>query len=229
MDLGGAWRTAEDFLRRHIKSKAVREAERRRKERRRQAALRHGRNALLAGGASGAGGFGIALAAAPTVAALAAGGAALAGIVAAGWWTRRRSDRLSRRELAALPGEAEDWLLDKRPLLPRGAEPALDVILVHLADLPPFLALLHPNETLAWDARRLLGDHLPRLVDAWCSLPAVTRERDSEARRRLVEGLATLADELSRLTAEVSRDERMRLEAQSRFVESRYKDPETGV
>jgi hypothetical protein len=229
MDLGGAWRTAEDFLRRHIKSKAVRDAERRRTERRQRTALRHGRNALLAGGVSGAGGFGVAVAAAPTMAGVAAGGAALAGILAASWWTRRRTERLSRRELAALPGEAEDWLLDKRPLLPRGTEAALDVILVHLADLPPFLALLHPNETLAWDSRRLLGDHLPRLVDAWCGLPAVTRERDSDARRRLVEGLATLADELSRLTAEVSRDERMRLEAQSRFVESRYKDPKTGV
>ncbi|HEY0413061.1 MAG TPA: hypothetical protein VGD66_07960, partial [Allosphingosinicella sp.] len=109
------------------------------------------------------------------------------------------------------------------------AEASLDIILVHLADLPPYLAQLDPNATLAWDARRLLGDHLPRLVDAWCGLPAVTREKDAEARGRLTDGLATLAEELARLTGEVSRDERMRLEAQSRFVASRYKDPETGV
>jgi len=229
MDLGGALRTAEDFLRRHIKSKAVRDAERRRKQRRQQAFLRRARNALLAGGASGAGGFGVATALAPTAALLAGGAAAVVGLAAVGLWSRQRSDRLSRLELTALPGEAEDWLLDKRPLLPRGAEPALDMILVDLADLPPFLALLHPNETLAWDTRRLLGDHLPNLVDAWCGLPTITREGDSDARRRLVEGLATLAEELSRLTEELSRDERMRLETRSRFVESRYKDPETGV
>jgi len=225
MDLSGAWRAADDFLRRHIKTRAVRDAERRRVERRRRNVLRQGRNLVLAGGASAAGGFAVAAALAPPVAAFAAGGAALVGIVGIRFWDRRSREGFSSEELAALPAQAEEWLLDMRPLLPRGTEPALDTILVHLGDLPPFLAALHPNETLAWDSRRLLGEHLPTLVDSWCKLPSVTRERDGEARRRLGSGLDTLAEELSRLTAELSRDERMRLETQSRFVESRYRDP----
>jgi hypothetical protein len=225
MDLSGAWRAADDFLRRHIKTRAVRDAERRRVERRRRAALRQGRNAVLAGGVSAAGGFAVAAALAPPVALAAAGGAALVGILGLRFWETRKREGFSSEELAALPAHAEEWLLDIRPLLPRGTEAALDTILVHLGDLPPYLASLHPNETLAWDSRRLLGDHLPTLVDAWCKLPSVTREGDREARSRLCQGLETLAEELSRLTAELSRDERMRLETQSRFVESRYRDP----
>jgi hypothetical protein len=228
MDLSGAWRAADDFLRRHLKTRAVREAERRRVERRRRSALRQGRNIVLAGGVSAAGGFAVAAALAPPVAAIAAGGAALLGIAGIRIWQSRARERFSSEELAALPAEAEEWLLDMRPFFPRGTEKALDTILVHLGDLPPFLAALHPNETLAWDTRRLLGEHLPTLVDSWCKLPSVTRERDGDARRRLGEGLETLAEELSRLTAELSRDERMRLETQSRFVESRYRDPRLG-
>jgi len=225
MDLGGAWRAADDFLRRHIKTRAVREAERRRVERRRRSVLRQGRNAVLAGGVSAAGGFAVAALLAPPVAAVAAGGAALLGIVGIRIWDSRAREGFSSAELSALPAQAEEWLLDMRPLLPRGTETALDTILAHLGDLPPFLASLHPNETRAWEARRLLGEHLPTLVDSWCKLPSVTRERDGEARKRLGAGLDTLAEELSRLASELSRDERMRLEAQSRFVESRYRDP----
>jgi len=228
MDLSGAWRAADDFLRRHIKTKAVREAERRRQQRRAQAMWRQARTAAAFGGLSAAGGFGVAAALAPAATLVAAGGAALLGVAAARLWAARGGDRFSSEELAALPGAAEDWLLEKRPLLPRGSDPLLDAILVNLADLPQRLAALNPNETLAWDARRLIGDHLPRLVDSWCSLPAATRERDEEARRRLLESLATLAAELGRLTDEVCRDERHAFETQGRFIETRYKDLEGG-
>jgi hypothetical protein len=233
MDLGGAWRTAEDFLRRHLKTKAVRAAEQRRKTRRSQAAWHTTQRLAAFGAVPAAGAFTVATSAAAlsgVVAAAAAGGAALVGLGAARLWSLARAgEHFSREELTALPGATEDWLLDRRELLPRGAEATLDTLLVHLGDLPPHLARLNPNETLAWEARRLLGDHLPGLVDPWCNLPAVTRNSDAEARRRFVAGLETLAGEVRRLTEEVSRDERMRLEARSRFVETRYRDPDTGV
>jgi hypothetical protein len=231
MDWGGVWRTAEDFVRRHLKSKAVRDAEARRQERQSQAIWRRMKSSALFSGLPAAGIFGFAVTVAPVAAAaVAAGGAALAGMAAARLWALRpNAAKFSRDELRALPGAAEDWLLEKRLLLPRGAEEALDSILVHLGELPPRLAVLDPNETRAWDARRLIGDHLPRLVDAWCSLPALTRERDREAGQRLLDGLATLAEELTRLFVEVSREERMRLETQSRFIEARYKDPGEGA
>jgi hypothetical protein len=231
MDLGGAWRSAEDFLRRHIKSRAVRSAETRRLERASEAAWRATRKAVAFGGLPAAGAFGYAMTVAPLgAAAAAAGAAALAGLAAARLWTGwgRSSAPFSAEELAALPGKTEDWLLDKRPLLPRAGGAPLDLILDHLGELQPRLRLVDSNVTIAWDARRLIGEHLPDLVDSWCGLPASTRERDAEARRRLVEGLTVVAGELGRLLEELTRDDRMRLETQRRFLEMRYKDPGEG-
>jgi hypothetical protein len=83
--------------------------------------------------------------------------------------------------------------------------------------------------TLAWEARRLLGDHLPRLVHAYCELPAAARAEDAAHGAKLVAGLVTLVDALARLSSEVNRDRLMRFETQGRFLDSRYRDPESGV
>ena len=216
----GLWDSAEAFLRRHWKSKSVREAEKRRQERRNRHHWLRFRQGAAAAGLSGAATFGAAAAlATPAVAAVAAGGAAVAGIVTLRLWLSHRAGRpFSRDELVALPGKAEDWLLDQRLLLPAEAAPAFDAILSLLGDLPPHLARLDPAATLAWDARRLIGEHLPGLVDTWVSLPAVARERDPEAKARLLAGLATLEEELTGLCREASRDKVMWLETQERYL-----------
>lgn len=221
-----SWSGAKAFLRRHLKSKAVREAEKRRQSRRSAEAWRRTKRAAAVAGASGAGMLTYVVAVAPlgTAALAAAGGATLLAAGAALAWRGGRSEAFSAEELAALPGEAEDWLLERREALPEQADPLLDRILVLLGDLQPHLGRLAPASTLAWEARRLIGDHLPRLVDAWCELPVTVRGEDEEARARLIDGLETLAEELGRLCREVSRDTRMALETRARFVESRYRD-----
>ena len=225
--LGDAWRAAEEFVRRHTKSKAVREAERRRQERRQQEALRKTKQVGAVAGVSAAGTFGYAVTVAPLASAAVAGGAAaIAAIAFVQLWRSRARPAagFSQEELAELPAKAEEWLLDQRLLLPQEAGGGLDTILSHLADLPPHLAKLEPHSTLAWEARRLIGDHLHGLVAAWCALPAVTRERDAEARQRLVHGLATIGEGLGHLSEEASRGHRLSLEARMRFLDSRYRD-----
>lgn len=223
--LSDALKTAGDFLRRHAKSKAVREAEKRRQERRKQQTVVKAKRAGAVGGLSGAAMFGYAITVTPfAMAAVAAGGAAVAGILLYQLLPGRRSSRFSREELAALPAAAEDWLLDHRQQLPPDAAPSLDSILTSLADLPPHLARIDPHSELAWEARRLVGEHLGGLIDAWCKLPAVTREQDHETRERFVRAVAMIAGELVRLIQLVSRDERMGLETRSRYLDSRYGD-----
>ena len=60
-ELGAMLRQADEYVRRHIKSKAMREAEKRRSERQSQEAGRRLKRAALVGGASGAGvvGYGV--------------------------------------------------------------------------------------------------------------------------------------------------------------------------
>jgi hypothetical protein len=227
-ELDRTLRQAEDFLRRHVKSKAVREAEKRQRERRAREAGRRFKRAVTIGGVSGAGVFcagAAAISAGPALGA--AGAAALATMVAALIWPRQRATDgpLSSAELEALPAEAEEWLLGRRRELPGAAAAPVDAILRHLADLQGALGTVNPASTLAWDARRLIGDHLPRLVHCYCVLPSVARDEDKELRRRLVDGLGTIAEELGRLSLEVNRDRLMHFETQGRFLESKYRDP----
>ena len=227
LDWDRALTRAEDFLRRHWKSKAVREAERRRRERRAREAARRIRRGAAAGLLSGAGVVGYSLAVAPAGSAgLIAAGAAV--LLALAWPARRRGDGpFSSAELGALAGEAEEWLLVRRAALPGRALPDVDSILCHLGDLQPHLERIDPRSTLAWEARWLVGDHLPRLVDAWCDLPGASRAAEPELADRLVEALATLEDELARLCREIARPRQIDFEARGRFIESRYKEDET--
>jgi hypothetical protein len=221
---------AEDYLRRNWKSRAVRDAEKRHRQRRqREAARRFNRGASVAL-ASGTGVAGYALLIAPlgTTALVAAGAATLLGAIATASWTGRRDPRaLSNDELVALAADGETWLLERRAGLPRKALAHADAILVHLGDLAPHLARIDPRASLAWDARRLIGDHLPRFVEAWCDLPTATREDEPALAARLVEALATLEGELARLCRDISHPRLIDFEARGRFIETRYGESES--
>ena len=223
--LSGAMRGAEDFLRRHIKSKSVREAEKRRQERRQREAARKFKRAAAAGGVTGAGAFAYAVTLAPFASALVAAGAvAVAGAALMGMWPGRQGPKqFSSEELQALPVQAEEWLLDQRLMLPQEAWPVFETILDTLGELPRHLSRVDPNSTLAWEARRLIGEHLPTLVATWCGLPAIVRER-TEEKSRLCEGMRTIADELARLAEEASREERFLFETRQRYLNTKYRD-----
>lgn len=228
-DIVGMLRQADEYLRRNMKSKAVRAAEHRRSERQSREAERRLKRAALVGGASGAAILGVGTLVAPVAApvlAAAGGGALLLAVGSLLRPTRRRSadGDFSQAELAALPGDAEDWLLERRDRLPLDCRPMLDRIFGRLGDLQPHLATLPPHSSASWEARRLLGDHLPGLITAWEAIPASTRDEEPEIRDRLRSGLATVADALDDLCREVCRDPLMTFETQGRFLETRYRD-----
>ena len=230
-DVAGMLWQADEYLRRSWKSKAVRSAEKRRQERQSREAEARIKRAALAGGASGAAILGIGVLVAPVapvaipVLAVAGGGGLLVAVGSLFRPARRRGGGgdFSQVELAELPGDAEDWLLDRREALPLDCRPQLDRIFQRLGDLQPHLASLAPHSTPAWEARRLLGDHLPRLILAFEDIPPTVREEEPAVRARLISGLETVADALDELCREVCRNPLMTLETQERFLESRYK------
>jgi hypothetical protein len=127
-------------------------------------------------------------------------------------------DELARR--------AEEALMERCAELPARALPAADMIVDRLAHLQPCLAALDPNSLLAGDARRLIGQHLPRLVDAYLELPPPDRAPVAESSQRLIKSLAIVADELGDLLGQASREKHLSFETQRRFIETRYKDDE---
>jgi hypothetical protein len=227
-NVAGMIRQADEYLRRGMKSKAVRAAEKRRSERQSREANRRIRRAALIGGASGAAILGVGALVAPVAVPVlaAAGGSALVLAVGSLFRPSRRGasgDDFSPAELAELPGDSEDWLLEQRETLPLDCRPQLDRIFQRLGDLQPHLAALAPQSTAAWEARRLLGDHLPRLILAYEAIPVSVREEDRDVRARLCAGLETVADALDQLCREICRNPLMTFETQGRFLETRYR------
>jgi hypothetical protein len=228
IDFVGVFRQADEYLRRNMKSKAVRAAEKRRGERQQREADARIKRAALVGGASGAAILGVFTLVAPValpVFGVAGGGALLLAVGSLFRPIRRRGAEgdFSKAELAELPGDAEDWLLARREGLPFDCRAQLDRIFQRLGDLQPHLASLAPHSTPAWEARRLLGDHLPRLILAYDAIPGSAREEQPEVRARLRAGLETVAEALDQLCREVCRHPLMTFETQGRFLESRYR------
>lgn len=227
LDPDRALERAEDFLRRHMKSKATREAERRQRQRAMGEFGRRVGRAAAVTGASGVGliGYGLAVAPVGFTGLMAAGAATIVAASAALFWPSRRpqgSSALTMVSLGTLTLEAEDWLLRQRNLMPGRAAPSIDAILLRLHDIQPYLAKLDPNAPLAGEARRLIGEHLPRLVNSYLGVPASARDANPEIAKRLIGGLGIVAAEMQRLCEQLSRDEVLNFETQGRFLETRY-------
>jgi len=223
----------EEFLRRNLGSSARREAKKRRAQRQIEEFGRRARRAgLLAAGLLATlvvvsilvGGIGLLTfaVALPTV--------FLFALLSMFRPSGKRRAEAPRGEAPAalaldeLARRAEEWLLDRCDALPGRALPAADRIIARLAELQPCLAELDPGSLLAGDARRLIGRHLPRLVDSFLELPPSERATSSESSQRLIESLGIVADELGDLLAQASREKHLSFETQRRFIETRYKE-----
>lgn len=229
-DLERTLADTEDFLFRQLSSKAAREAQKRKVTRGINEVFRRIRRATLVtvGLLAALIGYSIFigsidfltwLVALPTV--------FLVSMLSLFWPSRRRESlrlRANEVELRILASRTEEWLLDRCPELPRAALPAVDSILSRLREMQPDLETLPADSALAGEAHRLLGQHLPRLVDTYLSLPLSVREQHSENSRRLAESLGIVAEEMDRLSSEVTSGRTLSFDTQHRFIETRYRD-----
>jgi hypothetical protein len=230
-DVERALLETEDFLHRQLGSAAARELSKRKVKRGMSEVLRRVRRAalivlVLMAALIGASiftsiGFFTWLLAIPTI--------FLAALISM-FWPSRRSRREEARspaaggapaELPLLAGRTEEWLLERCQYLPRPALPAADFILGRLRELQPELARVNPQAPVAGEAQRLIGQHLPRLVDAYLELPP--HDQGGENSRRLAESLDTVAEELDRISEDICRERGLSFETQTRFIESRYR------
>ncbi len=134
---------------------------------------------------------------------------------------------------AALPAATDAWLDRQRRDLPMLAAPQVDAISAHLATLEAQLAQVPPADPVAQDLGRLLGKHLPELVERYTRVPADQRARtiDSDGRTietTLVDGLKVVEAELARASNELSSADRDALLVQGKFLESRYRNDSGG-
>lgn len=154
---------------------------------------------------------------------------AVAGV--GGWFLLRRPQpemptpqAMKNADLAAIPGRVEAWLERQRRSLPSRASKLIDEILLRLEVLGEQLGQVASGQPIAGDARRLIGEHLPRLVDTYLKVPQAYRAPGSEPEQQLLEGLVTIADELRRLSEQLVRGDLDALAIEGKFLEQRYKE-----
>jgi hypothetical protein len=129
---------------------------------------------------------------------------------------------------ASLVRQLDSLLVRERPALPPAAARRVDAISAALPLLESRLAEVDALDPLAQDARRLMGKHLPELIDRYERVPAEYRhQRDGEGKtvdERLVASLDAAREALDDIGARLSEGDRRAFETQGRFIESRYRD-----
>ncbi len=223
---------AEDFLRRNLlRPKSAREAQKRRTRRKLESFLRRLRRAgyLLAGMLAALVlasvitdvGFLTWLVALPTI--------FLIAFLSLFWSSGPRDVPVEGRPAQPVPlqemaARVEDGLVDRMSELPSRALPAADAIVARLGELQPHLGRLDPGSLAAGEARRLICEHLPRLLDSYLELPPTVRGPAAESSLRLTQSLNLVAEELDHLLETCCRDRQLSFDTQHRFLESRYRE-----
>ncbi len=124
--------------------------------------------------------------------------------------------------------QLEGLLVRERDSLPPPATKRVDAISAKLPLLEARLAKVGALDPLAQDARRLMGKHLPELIERYERVPVEYRRvRDGDGMtvdERLTSGLDTASAALDDLSRKLAREDLDAFETQGRFIESRYKD-----
>ncbi|WP_166041809.1 hypothetical protein [Sphingosinicella sp. YJ22] len=228
-------REFEDQLRRQFGSQAAREANKRRLERGVRAVGRRLRNAaiafvamlllIIAGISTGVLGW--------ITAPLALIATFIISVLVLFWPSSGRGqghdlgpviDATAAHRLDRLASQTEDWLVQRARGLPHEAAPALDRIVARLRELEPALAGTSSDTSDGGEAQRLIGQHLPGLVNTWLGLPPQQRAPGSDHSRRLADSLAIVADELDHLCEKVGCERIASFDVERRFIETRYRD-----
>ncbi|HET9427199.1 MAG TPA: hypothetical protein VFO69_02460 [Allosphingosinicella sp.] len=127
----------------------------------------------------------------------------------------------------------ESLLVRKRAALPAPAASRVDAISAQLPLLENRLAETQILDPLAQDARRLLGKHLPELIERYERVPEAYRhERDGDGLtvdQRLVAGLDAAKTALDDLGRKLAHEDLSAFESQGRFIESRYKEDDKAI
>lgn len=134
---------------------------------------------------------------------------------------------------AAVVQRLDGYLVRRRAALPAPAARRVDAISQQLPLLESRLGQADILDPLAQDARRLMGKHLPELIERYERVPAQYRsERDAEGLtvdERLVQGLDAAKTALDDLGRKLAHEDLAAFETQGRFIESRYKEEDQGL
>ena len=88
------------------------------------------------------------------------------------------TESLRQTDLATLAGKTEMWLESQRPALPAPAITLMQDIGLRLDQLAPQLQNLGENDPAAREVRKLVGEHLPELINGYKRIPETLKRKE---------------------------------------------------
>lgn len=135
------------------------------------------------------------------------------------------TESLRQTDLATLAGKTEIWLESQRPALPAPAINLMQDIGLRLDQLAPQLQSLDDNDPAAREVRKLVGEHLPELINGYKRIPETLKRKEHGGKtpeQQLVDGLKLIDREIETMTGQISRGELDKLATRGRFLELKY-------
>ena len=135
------------------------------------------------------------------------------------------TESLRQTDLGTLAGKTEIWLEAQRPMLPAPAISIVQDIGVRLDQLAPQLQTLDENNPASREVRKLVGEHLPELINGYKRIPESLRRQDNAGKtpeQQLIDGLQRIDREIETMTGQIARGELDKLATRERFLEIRY-------
>jgi len=132
---------------------------------------------------------------------------------------------LNTGDVRTMVGKTELWLEAQRPALPAPAMRLVDQIGVQLDGLGLQLEGIDPTEPAVGEVRRLVGEHLPGMVESWRKIPPHLRKEERGGRNadeQLGEGLAKISREIDEITRQLAAGDLDALAVRGRYLDYRY-------
>jgi len=139
------------------------------------------------------------------------------------------TETLRLTDLGTLAGKTEIWLEAQRPALPAPAVTLMQDIGLRLDQLAPQLQTLDENDPAAREVRKLVGEHLPELINGYKRIPDSLKHKEHAGKtpsQQLVDGLKLIDREIETMTGQISRGELDKLAIRGRYLETRYTNSE---
>lgn len=146
--------------------------------------------------------------------------AGFASLLSLMWPTRHTlKKRCSPAAPADLAASTIARLARIRSEMPMSSRAAFDLVLERLKEIS-LLVGDERNILLADEPKRLVGEHLPRLLESYCALPSA--ERTPARADALTSALSAIAEELADLSLRLRNARADRFETEGRFIASRF-------
>lgn len=134
---------------------------------------------------------------------------------------------LNRGDVRSMVARTELWLEAQRPALPAPAVNLIDQIGVQLDGLGLQLEGVDPAEPAVSEVRKLVGEHLPGMVESYRRIPANLRREERDGRnadQQLTDGLGKISQEIDAVTRQLAAGDLDALAVRGRFLDYKYGD-----